>query len=210
MSLSKNLRNLMNKIGIGENELARKTGVRQPIIHRILSGENKNPQIDTIKPLSNFFSVRISQLIGEEPIHSSELGVIQREAHFFVKVRLLQWEKLIEDFEADIDVHKNFVHVDMSLSQQAFALKLIDDSMEPRFPNKTLVIFDPNVEPKNRSFIILLPSDQKMGIFRQIHIDDNHRFAISLNPSHKDFRQIDLAKGDRILGVMVRAVYDDC
>ena len=64
--LSTNLNHLLHNADISENELARRTGIAQQIINRILSGENKNPKISTLNPLANYFGVSIRQLIGDE------------------------------------------------------------------------------------------------------------------------------------------------
>ncbi|MFL1404216.1 helix-turn-helix domain-containing protein [Marinobacter sp. M1N3S26] len=46
------LRKLMDKRGISQYKLASLSGVPQPTIQRILSGESKNPKADTLSKLS--------------------------------------------------------------------------------------------------------------------------------------------------------------
>lgn len=209
MSLAENLRSLMQEIPISENELARKTGVRQPIINRILTGKNQNPQIDTLRRLSVFFSLNISQLIGEESMELANLGIFQRDTSSFSKVQLLELENVGETIGTK-NKYREYVYVDIPLSPEAFAVKLADLSMEPRFPPGTVVIFDRKIEIKDRSYIILLPFQEKKAIFRQLLIlEGGNKFAVSINPTYKDFRPIDCDKGDLILGTMIRAIYDD-
>ena len=71
-NLSTNIRLLLNKKQISENELARRTGVAQQIINRMLSGENQNPKLATLIPLANYFMVSLNQLIGAEPLVAPE------------------------------------------------------------------------------------------------------------------------------------------
>jgi transcriptional regulator with XRE-family HTH domain len=47
---------------ISENELARRTGVPQPTIHRVLSGRVADPRDGTLRPLATFFGVSVEQL----------------------------------------------------------------------------------------------------------------------------------------------------
>ena len=68
MKLSQNLKILISNAKISENELARRTGIAQQIINRILLGENQNPKILTIIPLAHYFGVSVSQLIGDDEI----------------------------------------------------------------------------------------------------------------------------------------------
>jgi len=62
-TLSVTLTYLMNKKGIKSAELARKTGVGQPVVHRLMTGVTENPQILTLKPIADFFQISIDQLL---------------------------------------------------------------------------------------------------------------------------------------------------
>lgn len=53
---------------ISANELARRTGVPQPTITRILKGESQDPDTATLAPLARYYSITVSQLRGEEPL----------------------------------------------------------------------------------------------------------------------------------------------
>ena len=64
LKLPETLRALMNRYQINELQLARKTGVRQPVINRLLSGKTPNPQIATLIPLADHFKVSIECLTG--------------------------------------------------------------------------------------------------------------------------------------------------
>jgi len=58
---------LMQREGIADvAELARLANMNQPTLHRILSGEIKEPKSSTLQPLATFFRVSLGQLRGEE------------------------------------------------------------------------------------------------------------------------------------------------
>jgi len=59
---------LMSDLGIKSAELARKTGVAQPVISRLMTGVTTNPQVLTIKPIADFFYVNLEQLLGMSPL----------------------------------------------------------------------------------------------------------------------------------------------
>ncbi len=59
---------LMTSTGIKSAELARKTGVAQPVISRLMTGVTNNPQILTIKPIADFFAINLEQLLGISPL----------------------------------------------------------------------------------------------------------------------------------------------
>jgi len=78
-NLSKILTKLINsdsRIIGNDTELSRLTGVPQPTIRRLRTGESPNPRAETIKPLADFFGISISQLRGEATIEIE--GTLQK------------------------------------------------------------------------------------------------------------------------------------
>ncbi len=63
--ISQNLSALMAEKGIKSAELARKIGVGQPVIHRLMTGVTDNPQVYTLQPIAEYFNISIEQLINE-------------------------------------------------------------------------------------------------------------------------------------------------
>lgn len=55
-----------------QNELFRRTGIHQPTLQRIFSGESKDPRDSTLEPLANLFNISISQLKGRESLGNSD------------------------------------------------------------------------------------------------------------------------------------------
>lgn len=62
--LSTILTHLMLEKGVNSAELARRSGVPQPVIYRLMTGATENPQVLTLKPIANYFGVSIEQLLG--------------------------------------------------------------------------------------------------------------------------------------------------
>jgi transcriptional regulator with XRE-family HTH domain len=71
-NLTNVLTHLMSKNKISSSELARQTGVAQPVIYRLMSGGTENPQILTLKPIADYFSLSIDQLMGYKPLTITE------------------------------------------------------------------------------------------------------------------------------------------
>lgn len=63
MTVANRLDFLMKKEGVKAYTLAIKTGVNQPTITRILSGESKQPKIANIEPLAKYFNVTTEWLL---------------------------------------------------------------------------------------------------------------------------------------------------
>jgi len=64
--IKKNLEWLIAKKRTNPYELQRATGVPQPTIHRILSGESNDPRTKTLQPLADYFGVTVADLRGSD------------------------------------------------------------------------------------------------------------------------------------------------
>lgn len=61
-TVSENLAYLLAKNGMNATLLAGRTGVPQPTIHRILTGESADPRTSTLAPLADYFGVSVAWL----------------------------------------------------------------------------------------------------------------------------------------------------
>ena len=84
-NLSTVLKHLMSQKGLTSSELARKTRIAQPVIHRLMAGDTVNPQILTLKPIADYFNISIDQLLGyislknQMPLDNSKLQNINNK-----------------------------------------------------------------------------------------------------------------------------------
>lgn len=62
MPVKENLSYLMRRAGMNPHRLAKETGVKQPTIFRILEGESTTPRDSTLRPIADFFGVRVEVL----------------------------------------------------------------------------------------------------------------------------------------------------
>ena len=60
--IGRNLEWLIAQRKTSPYELQRATGVPQPTIHRIITGESSDPRTKTLQPLADFFSVSVAEL----------------------------------------------------------------------------------------------------------------------------------------------------
>lgn len=202
-NLGTNLKNLLIKAQLSENELARRTGVSQQIINRILSGENTNPKIATLAPLAKYFTISISQLIGDELL--STINIDEPEIK---KVSLLDWA-ILEKYSLNkiLEGSNTKISVDFETTKNMFALKIIDDSMEPKFSQNTLLIFDSEKTPLNGDFVLIKLANNKI-IFRQLLLKKHSSYIKSLNPNDEDFTLRFFEKDWKYLGTLIQSRID--
>lgn len=72
-NLSTVLKHLMSKNGLTSSELARKTGIAQPVIYRLMNGDTENPQILTLKPIVDYFGISLEQLLGLSSLNNEKI-----------------------------------------------------------------------------------------------------------------------------------------
>jgi SOS-response transcriptional repressor LexA len=206
-SLSIILKGLMTELEINESELARRTGIGQPVVHRICSGETDNPKVATLSPIANFFAISISQLIGDEPLSPDRIpGTFNPDAQSWRQIPLLAWEQIPSWPKlAPKPGPMPTISTDIELSQYSYAVAVRDTTMEPRFPEGTILIVDPDLQPNNLDFAIVHIEGSHLPNFKQILIDGEHTI---LKPLNSDFKTLLLDKPHKFLGVMIQSRMD--
>lgn len=98
MAIKENLRKAMDAKRVSEYKLAQVTGVPQPTIHRILTGESVDPKTRTVRPLARYFGLTPDELRAapkgkEMNEETPTLSALSQDA-----IDLLQaWERLPVD-----------------------------------------------------------------------------------------------------------------
>lgn len=199
-ALARNLKQLMRQHQISETELSRQTHIGQPVIHRMAAGSTANPKVHTLLPIARFFDLSIEDMLCEHThLHH------QSNAH---KPTIIYTPCLpfadIPQWVNPSHPSKEYPHIatDFAISEQAFATTLNDSSMQPTFPQGTVVIIDPLHPPKDRDYVIVARQPHNACILKQLLIDGDQRL---LKPHNADFKIQPLNNGDRIIGPVMQA-----
>lgn len=201
--LSLNLKNLLINADLSENELARRTGVSQQIINRILSGQNKNPKIATLSPIANYFMLSMSQLLGEASMPSQ---APQNPAHWtWREVPLIAWEALNKTpLDALLSSQQKTLWVETPLPQRVFAIILKGHEMDPKFSEGTLLIFDAMKKPAHRDFMLLRAPTGDI-LVRQLFTKDKKAYQKALNPLCTDYELSPFLAHTSCLGTLIQS-----
>ena len=189
------LRNTLKKLLLERDmkpvELSREVNLPPTTIHRLLTGKSTRPYQSSLEPIADFFDVTIDQLLGESPLEKQTVRLLP----------FISWEKLTVSLTAKTSCEIPFAG---KIGVGAFATKLLDSSMSPQFSKNSLLIFDPEKNPVDRSYV-LAALEEKNFIFRQLLIDVEHRFLKPLNPDLMNFKMKMLHKKDCIIATLVEA-----
>ena len=76
------------------------------------------------------------------------------------------------------------IPVPIPVGKRAFAIRVLADSMEPRFLNGDIIIIDPDIEPKPLDFVLALDTSSNNIAFKQLIEDGKRSFLKPLNPRY--------------------------
>lgn len=208
-TLYDNLQNLMKLHGgLSVSELARKTHLPQPTLHHILDGTTKNPRKKALKALANYFSITISQLIGETPLPSVIPDSIKSTLNI-TTVPVIEWKDIKKFRESNIktNVIKEII-LEKLLDKASFALFMPNSSMEPLFPENSVLIFDPSRTPKDRDFALVYLSNSDCYVFNRYFIDGSSSY-IKQDQHDGNAQLIKLTSNDEVVAKLteVRAQF---
>jgi transcriptional regulator with XRE-family HTH domain len=80
MAIRDVLTKLMADSGENSHSLATKTGVTQPTIYRIASGETREPRRKAVEKLAKFFGLSVDEMYGHTPARNAGQGATLQPA----------------------------------------------------------------------------------------------------------------------------------
>lgn len=203
-NLSSNLRQLMKINNLSEAELARKTNIPQPTIHKILAGKTSDPRASTLKALANFFNVQIDMLLSNDVLKESDF-ITKTNPNRTQSIPIISWKDCI-NFKKLINelTPTNWQKwaITEFFSYSAYAL-MSKPSMEPRFPKGSTLIIDPSVTPEDGDFVVAFFPNTREAALRELSIDGPTKILTSMSKEHVT----NLEDGIKIFGVVVKSVF---
>lgn len=208
------LRGLMASRNIhSAGELARRSGVSQPTISRILNGKTVDPERDTADTLAAFFRVSVPQLVGDLPIIETGDAVGSNYHPVEIKgtvpviswVQAGNWSEVFDQFQpGDAD---EWLPCPVNHGPHTFVVRVRGDSMhnphgDRSFKEGDLLFVDPDRVAQHRSLVIVRLDNAKEATFKQLIIDGDRKFLKALNPGWPD-PIIEIADDATIVGVVI-------
>lgn len=188
--LGQTLDQLMRQRDIDGVRLSKGTGIPTTTINRLRHGmPNSNPTLLTLLPIAEFFSITVSQLIGEtsmaaQPIISS--------------IPLIPWQEAIKPPNLQ---HKSHLSVfsENIYSKDAFALIVEEDNYQ-EISKGTLVLIDPQRAPEQGNIILIFRKTQNNTSLKKLLIEESNMFLQSLV---YDKHIEKFSEDDQIIGILV-------
>ena len=213
MDIAGRIRAKMADTGLNETQLGKRSGVPQPTINRILSGESASPRMPTIAKLARALKVSPEWLmygIGDDTFDANvESAQGPTRYYEYPEISWVQAGVAAEamdlfnvgDFEA---MHPS----DALAGPNGFWLKVRGPSMTSTngmsFSEGMLILVSSTIEPRDGQYVVSRKGTNTT--FRQLREDAGMRFLRALNPSYPS---VDLADGWEIVGTVVSARYPE-
>ena len=209
-SLNTVLSLLMDECDIDDATLSRETNVPASTISRMRLNSDANPTASTLRPIARFFSISISQLLGDDPLPIDRLpGTHNPRGFVAARMPVIDWDYISNWLHHQEGGYNRpltqWISTEKLIGTRAFALHIFTDSFGLAFRKGSLIIVDPDQAPKDGDLILLELTDDKLTVLKQFLVDGNETYIRSVNPEMKGTWQ--LTKTHNILGVIIETRY---
>ena len=208
MGFKRLLMDAMREKGWNAYDLAKKSGVPQPTIHRIISGESADPRTSTIRKLAKGLGLAESALRESSHENVTNATMIDKSIPLISWVQAGEWSEIIDTFppgSAD-----EWQSTTSRVSKSSFALRVVGDSMInpsgfPSIPEGSIVIVDPEEPAISGKIVIAKLEDTNSATIKKLVIDGPNKYLMPLNPNYKP---IEINGNCSIIGVVKQVISD--
>jgi len=192
------LNDLMNRSNTNPTELARLTGIAQPTVHRILSGQSDDPKLSNLRKLARALGTTIAQLEeNHSQVAESSTPYNRIEKRPVFKMKDLESEGATAAFKMTCPV---------AHSPETYGAIVPDNTMEstygPSYPEGSIIFVDPEraEEARHGDLVVFRLSDSGVVGFKRLVDNDTGRGLEPLNIRYplvppQDFEIIGLVIG---------------
>lgn len=212
-TIADRIRQAREKTGLSVAELGRRVGVSRASAHQWETGQTKGLKPANLAAVADALGVSIRWLAtGEGAMHqvaeSTPPGYLNTTpAEIKHAVPLISWVQAGAWHEAIDNLPpgegEELVPTDRYVGPHAYALRISGDSMEPKFPEGSKIIVDPDQEVTHRAYVIAKLDGQDVT-FKQYMEDGSRKYLKPLNPSYPtlDITNLNITFCGRVIQVI--------
>lgn len=202
-SIGDRIRLKRKELKLTQQELARKMqGVSHVAISQWESNTTK-PNAENLYELSLLLGCDFAWLLKGEGSNVATVVNLDKQ-----QVPILSIEDILEwngTHPIGIKKEGEFIMTNYKISELAFALRIIGDSMNPEFIEGDIVIIDPTIKPKPGEFVLAKTANEIFfRKFRLDQISSTEGVPFMLSPMNEDYTSVYSSHQDiTILGTMI-------
>ncbi len=191
-----------------QTALAKKAGVAQSTIGRILRGE-VNPQSGNLERIAKAFGMSLATLteLGQEGEPGAESTGALESAEKSARVALISWAQA-GSFASMLENHQpeegeEWMPRPKHSGTRTFALRVRGESMEPGYQHDDIIFVDPDVAPEHGKDVVVRLDERNEIVFKRLVVEGKLQYLKPANP-HWPQKIIEIAApGARIIGVVI-------
>lgn len=176
LPLSDNINYLLHKTGINAAKLARDLDLPAATIKNLRCGDNKNPTLSTLIPIAQYFSITVSQLIGEVAIVDNQ-NIMADQLYSIVKIPIVSWENA-DSWRSAVTTSSFIAIAEDEKLPVHFALSVEEDDLQI-FSKDSILLINAEQKPAHKDFVIVQKCGQK-AVLRQFFDEGDGVFIKSL------------------------------
>jgi SOS-response transcriptional repressor LexA len=200
MSLALRLKQSREQARISQRELAKRSGLSQQLISKLENGLVESTT--EVFRLAEVLRVDARWLAtGKENV--ADGPAITAYVPLISWVAAGSWRDVADPYPAGMG--EALVPVTCRTGPNAYALRVQGDSMEPVFPNGSIIIVDPAAEPRQGSYVVVRLDEAEQATFKQLVIDGGARYLKPLNPRYP---LMEIRESATVCGVVRQMVMD--
>lgn len=208
MEIGKIIRKARLAAGYGLKTVSELTGVPASVQSKIELGDIASPSFVYIAKLAELYQLDMEG-IYQASITGGDTPAIAAKASKSRQVPIISWVQAGCWTEAVTEQHDfEVITSPFKCSGDAYALKVKGDSMTSNpgsshsFPEGSIIIVEPNVEARHRSFVVARLHGTDEVTFKRLNIDDNK----CLQPLNPQYPIIPIDNHIHICGVVIGSI----
>lgn len=191
MDIGKIIRTARLDAGLTMKTVEAATGILASNQSKIELGENTSPGFSTIARLAEYYGLSLDGIYSAMKT-SSNNNLIAAKARKCVQLPIISWVQAGSWCESICvpDEDGPVITSPFLCSDNSYALEVSGDSMTAQhgsmetFPDGCIIIVEPNIEPRNRNYVIARIKGTDDVTFKQLIFDGKRKFLKPINPQY--------------------------
>lgn len=192
-----------------QTALAKKSGVAQSTIGRILRGE-VDPQSGNLERIAKTFNISLAMLaeMGQEGEPLAEASDDLKSVERSERVPVISWSQAGSIADPLVNPQpgggEEWMPRPKYSGDRTFALRVRGESMEPGYQHGDIIFVDPDVAPVHGKDVVVRLGDRSKVVLRRLVVEDELEYLKPTNPNWPDkIIEISAYPGGRIMGVVI-------
>jgi phage repressor protein C with HTH and peptisase S24 domain len=198
MTLSERIQTILDEAAIDQVTLGKAAGVTKGTVNQWLSGDIKSIKLEYAVGIQDAYGYNAVWIVmgkGSKKAviqHNDDWNPIPIPQSAYRKIPVVSMAKLGDngnfvDMEYPVGHGDGYLHF-FSIDPNAYGLRCVGDSMEPRIKDGEFVVIEPNHPVTNGDEVLVKSKDGRVMVKILGYSRDGYTHCLSVNQSHKTIK----------------------